>query len=76
MLNSIKGIFKKLKDLTITSKEKAAAAFVVSSVATYMSENGLTYKQILTKHGLIALVVGIVVHQATFWTTNSQPVQQ
>lgn len=64
-------MFYKLLHLTITTKEKAAYAFVVSAVGSYMVQSGLTWHQVLTLHGLKALLVGVLTHQFVYLVENS-----
>lgn len=64
-------MFYKLKHFTVTSKEKAAYAFVVSAIGSYMVQSGLTWHQVLTMHGLKALFVGVVTHQFVYLVENS-----
>lgn len=69
-------MFYKLKHFTITSKEKAAYAFIVSAVGTYMAQSGMTWHQVLTAAGFKALLVGIISHQLVYWVENSAKSQQ
>jgi putative flippase GtrA len=64
-------MLQKIKDFTITSKEKAVAAFVVGTVSSYMSQNGLTYKDLLTWSALWALACGVVSHAVVYWVSNT-----
>lgn len=59
--------------LTITGSQKAFVSGLVTAVATYVGQNGLTYHQLWTVSTLWALVAFILSHQAVYWTTNSNP---
>lgn len=65
-------MLNKLKDFTITRKEKAVTGAVVAAVTAYLSESGLTLDQIFTKNGLYALLVGVATHLVVYWTPNTQ----
>lgn len=63
-------MWDKIVNFTITSKEKAIAAFISSAVGSYLIQNGLTIKDIHSVHALQALLVGVATHQFVYWTTN------
>lgn len=62
----------KIKDFVITGKEKAVVAFIVATVGSYIVQNGLTLKEILSWHGVWALAVGVISHLTVYFTTNSE----
>lgn len=64
-------MFKKVKDFVITSKEKAAVAFLVAAVGSYLAQNGLTVADVWSRHGLQALAVGVVTHLFVYFTSNT-----
>lgn len=55
----------------VSGKEKALVAGVVGAVGAYLTQNGLTLKDVLSKAGFHALVVGVVAHLLVYFTTNS-----
>jgi len=65
-------MFSKLKNFVYTSKEKAAVAFIVSTVGAYMAQNGLTYKDLLSWSALWALLTGVATHLFVYFVTNSR----
>ena len=71
MKSKLKSLFEAVRNFTITSKEKAVAAFVAASVSSYMAQNGLTYHDLLTWSALWALVCGVVAHAVVYFTRNS-----
>lgn len=77
VLNRIErnNMLKKLLHFSITTKEKAVYAFVVSSVGAYMAQSGLTWHQVLSVNGAKALIVGVLTHQLVYWVENSNKAQ-
>lgn len=71
MLRKLKQLVRKLKDFTITGKEKAVAAFLYSGVTAYMAENHLHFGDLWSIKTLIALVVAVAGHQVVYWLSNS-----
>jgi len=66
-----KKLYNKVKNLTLTAKEKAFMGGLVTAVSTYLAQNPGTLKEVWSIHGLWALVAGIVCHQAVYWTSNT-----
>lgn len=71
MAQQLKRIISKLNNAVIVGKEKAVYAFVVSTIGTYLAQSGLTIDQVLSWHGLNALVVGVATHFFVYQATNT-----
>lgn len=65
-------MFTKLKSFVLTGKEKAFVSGLVTAVATYVAQNGVTLHDFWSAKNLWSLAAFIIGHQATFWTTNSK----
>lgn len=65
-------MFKKIKDLVITGKEKAVVGFFAGSIGSYLVANGLTVRDIWSVHGLQALAIGVATHILVYFTTNAK----
>lgn len=64
-------MFKKIKDFTITHKEKAAVSFVAAAVGSYLAQAGLTLKDINSWASVWSLCVGVVTHILVYSTQNT-----
>ena len=65
-------MFTKLKNFSITTKEKSVYAFLVGAIGSYMAQSGLTWHEILTTAGAKALLVGVLSHQLVYWVENAK----
>ena len=72
MLNRLKQLGRRLREVVITSKEKAVVAFLVTAVSSYCQQNGLTWHDLLTWSAVRALALGVLAHLLVYLTTNTE----
>jgi hypothetical protein len=72
VLTKIKELVTKVRDFTLTAKEKAAVAAVVTFLSNYLTQNGLTWKDLLTWSALHALAWAAVAHVCVWFVANSK----
>lgn len=71
-MNKLKLLVLDIQNFTITGKEKAVVAFIVASVGSYLTQHGLTTKDLLDLAILKDVALGVVAHALVYFTTNTE----